>query len=122
MPFIKESVVKKIMQMKENDPEFKKAFSIAEQEHKIVSKIIRERKQMGLTQKDFASRLGLKQQAISTFERVEESPGLRKLIQVADALDMEVRVVKKRKMPVKGLKLCKECTAEKENQECLTHN
>jgi DNA-binding XRE family transcriptional regulator len=88
MPFIQESVVEKIEQMKENDPEFKRAFNAAEQEREIVSKITKARKEMGLTQKDFASMLGLKQQAISTFERVEESPSLKKLVQFADVLEL----------------------------------
>ncbi len=107
MAFIQESVVDKIKQMKKSDPEFKRAFSAAEQERKIVSKIIKARKKIGLTQKDFALRLGLKQQAISTFERAEESPTLKKLVQLADALDMEIRVVKKRIIPVRGLRLHK---------------
>ena len=96
--------------MNQNDPEFRRAFSAAEQERQIVSQIIRARKETGLTQKDFASRLGLKQQAISTFERVEESPTLKKLVQFATALDMEIRVVKKRKIPVKGLRVHREST------------
>jgi len=74
--------------MKENDPEFKRAFNAAEQAREIVSKITKARKEMGLTQKDFASMLGLKQQAISTFERVEESPSLKKLVQFADVLEL----------------------------------
>ena len=105
MPFIENSVIEKIEQMKKSDPEFERAFSIAEQERKVVASIIRARKKMGLTQKDFASRLGLKQQAISTFERVEESPTLKKLVQLAVALDLEVRLVKKRKIRVKGLRI-----------------
>lgn len=109
MAFIEESVVEKIKQMKENDPEFRKAFSVAEQERQVISKIIKARKVMGLTQKDFALRLGLKQQAISTFERSEESPTLKKLVQLADALDMEIQVVKKRKIPVGRLRKYRKC-------------
>jgi hypothetical protein len=41
------------------------------------------------------NRLGLKQQAISTSERAEESPTLKKLVQFTAALDLEIRVVKK---------------------------
>ena len=44
MPFIQESVIDKIKQMKKSDPDFEKAFIIAEQERKIISKIIKERK------------------------------------------------------------------------------
>ena len=122
MSFIQESVVGKIKQMKESDPEFRRAFSAAEQEREIVSKIIKARKKMGLTQKDFALRLGLKQQAISTFERVEESPTLKKLVQLAVALDMEIRVVKKRKIPVRGLRVHRECiNRDKERKDDLIH-
>lgn len=109
MSFIQESIVEKIKQMTETDTEFKRAFSAAEQERKIVSKIIKARKKSGLTQKDFASRLGIKQQAISTFEREEESPTLKKLVQLAAAVDMEIRVVKKRKIPVRGFRLHNDC-------------
>lgn len=123
MSFIQESVVGKIKQMKESDPEFRRAFFAAEQEREIVSKIIKARKKMGLTQKDFALRLGLKQQAISTFERVEESPTLKKLVQLAGALDMEIRVVKKRKIPVRGFRVHRECmNRDKERQECFIHD
>ena len=108
MAFIQESVLDKINKMSESDPGFRKAFSAAEQERQIISQIIKARKKTGLTQKDFASKLGLKQQAISTFERVEESPTLKKLVQYAAALDMEIRVVKKRKVPVRGLRVHRE--------------
>lgn len=123
MAFIQESVVEKIKQMKESDPEFRRAFSAAEQERKIVSKIIKARKKIGLTQKDFALRLGLKQQAISTFERTEESPTLKKLVQLADALDMEIRVVKKRTIPVRGLRLHRTCkNPDEKHQAGLIHD
>jgi DNA-binding XRE family transcriptional regulator len=121
MPFIQESVIDKINQMKESDPEFKKAFSVAEKEHQIISKIIKTRKKMGLTQKDFASILGLKQQAISTFERSGESPTLKKLVQLVDALGMEIRVIKKRK-PTIGLKVHRKCIDNMEHQDCLIHD
>ena len=58
MSFVQESVVEKINKMKESDPDFSKVFSAAEQERQIVSVIIKARKAAGLTQKDFASRLG----------------------------------------------------------------
>lgn len=120
MSFIQESVVEKIEQMKESDPEFRRAFSVAEQERQIISQITKTRKKMGLTQKEFASRLGLKQQAISTFERVEESPTLKKLVQFAAALDMEIRVVKKRKIPVRRLSIHRErINRDKENRELI---
>ena len=123
MSFIQESVVEKIKQMQESDPEFRRAFFAAEQEREIVSKIIKARKKMGLTQKDFASRLGLKQQAISTFERVEESPTLKKLVQLAGALDLEIRVVKKHKIPVRGFRVNRECiNRDKERRECFIHD
>lgn len=105
MPFVQDNAGEKIKQLQKNDPSFRRAFNIAEQEHKIVSQIIKERKRIGLTQRDFASKLGIKQQAVSTFERVEESPTLKRLVQLAGALDMEVRIVKKRRVPVKGFKV-----------------
>lgn len=109
MAFVQESVLEKINKMKESDPDFNRVFSAAEQERQIISKIIKARKAAGLTQKDFATRMGLKQQAISTFERVEESPTLKKLVQFAAALDLEIRIVKKRKIFVKGLRIRREC-------------
>ena len=122
MPFIQESAEKKIKQMKETDPEFGRVFSAAEQERQIVSKINKTRKNIGLTQKDLASRLGLKQQAISTFERVEESTTLKKLVQLASAVDMEIWVVKKRKIPVRGLRVHRECiNRDKERKDDLIH-
>lgn len=121
MPFIQESVLDKINQMKESDPEFKRAFSVAEKEHEIISKIIKTRKEMGLTQKDFASKVGLKQQAISTFERSEESPTLRKLVQLVDALGMEIRVVNKRNPSTMKLKAHKN-VKDKKHQEFSTKN
>lgn len=112
MPFVQESVGEKIKQLRENDPSFRRAFDIAEQEHKIVSQIVKARKRIGLTQKDFASKLGLKQQAISTFERVEESPTLKRLVQLAGALDMEIRVIKKRRVPVRGFRMYRKHSPE----------
>lgn len=59
-----------------NDEELKKEYELLETKYKLIEELIRFRKKNDISQKCFAEKIGVKQQAISRFEKGEIDPRL----------------------------------------------
>ena len=74
------------------DPEFKKAYYELEPEFALIKLMIRKRLKDGLTQKQLAKKMRIKQPVISRFEQGNFNPTLKFLNRVAKALDAKLKV------------------------------
>ncbi|GKX32335.1 hypothetical protein SH1V18_48150 [Vallitalea longa] len=61
----------------------------------IINMLITTRKNMGLTQKELAQRLGLKQQEISKIETKVQMPSYKKLQKIANELGLKLVLIKR---------------------------
>lgn len=95
MPFIKFDVDKEIARQCAASPEFKRIHEENEEEYKIIGELIRARKQAGLTQEQFAEMIGNKQQTISRIEKHENSPSLKTICNMFNALGYQLQIVKR---------------------------
>ncbi len=59
-------------------------------EKKIIDKLISTRKKQGLTQKELANKIGMKQSALARIETMANSPGLDTIIKIYSALDINL--------------------------------
>lgn len=98
------SYLQKRLSKRMPDPEFRKAWMEEEVEYRIARNIIRYRKNRGLTQKEFASRLNTRQSVISRIEQGEQNLSIRTLKDIADVLgtDLESIISKEKKEPKKA--------------------
>ena len=79
--FVKESL---------KNPEFKRVYDSLELEYKLIDAIIEQRIKHGLTQKQLAEKVGMKQSAIARFESGNCNPTLSFLKKLASALGMKL--------------------------------
>jgi len=77
------------------DPEFKKAYDDLEPEFAVIRAIIEKRIKDGLTQKQLAKKIGIKQPIISRLESGTYNPSLKFLKKIAKALDAKLVVTLK---------------------------
>ena len=77
---------------KENMPA--PTFVAAEKEILLIEKLIEVRKEKNISQTQLANKTGIKQQAISRFEKMENSPSLKFYASLANALGYELTLVK----------------------------
>ena len=68
------------------DPEVKREYDALEPEFQLVRKIIRARREAGLTQKELAERTGIQQSNISRIENGNGNPSLSTLNKLAQGL------------------------------------
>lgn len=61
----------------------------------IIDKLIEERHNRGMTQKELAEATSLPQSAIARFEKKKNAPQLDTLMKIADALQCDIAVVSK---------------------------
>ena len=94
MPF-KEFDVKKFIEEESRNPEFKKHYDAISMEYEFIWKIVKARKEKGLTQKAIADQIGVSQQEISRFERLRHVPRLSSLMKIIDAIGLELKLVNK---------------------------
>ncbi len=94
MPF-KEFDVKKFIEEESRNPEFKKHFDAISMEYNFIWKVVKARKEKGLTQKALADQIGVSQQEISRFERLRHIPRLSSLMKIVDALGLELKLVER---------------------------
>ncbi|MCD6321759.1 MAG: helix-turn-helix transcriptional regulator [Clostridiales bacterium] len=94
MPF-KEFDVKKFIEEESRNPEFKKHYDAISMEYEFIWKIVKARKEKGLTQKALADQIGVSQQEISRFERLRHVPRLSSLMKIIDAIGLELKLVNK---------------------------
>ena len=95
MPFKAINVSNIIEEEKEVDKHFAKEWDESRMEYKLMSEIIRLRKEQGLSQSELAKRTGYKQQVISRIEKKENSPTLKTLCSILDVLNYDIQLVKK---------------------------
>lgn len=67
MPFKKINTKEIVENKKDKDNEFKKHYNEIETEYVLIRKVVERRKELGLTQKKLADKIGVKQQVISRF-------------------------------------------------------
>lgn len=72
------------------DDEVRAAFEDAQSRNRIVDALVRMRHRLGLTQKDVASRMGVKQPTISGFENEGSDPRVSTIHRYARAVDSVV--------------------------------
>lgn len=88
--------VKRIVDEKiKNDNEFERQYKKVEKEYKLIEQVIIARKNKGMTQKDLADKIGVKQQVISRFENEKHAPTLDNFINILDGLDLELNIRKR---------------------------
>lgn len=68
------------------DPEVKREFDALEPEFQLIRKMIRARREAGLTQKELAERTGIQQSNISRIENGNGNPSLSTLNKLAQGL------------------------------------
>lgn len=64
-----------------------------EMEQAIIEKLIKTRKNQLMSQNDLANKTGLKQSAIARIEKGVNSPQLSTIIELVDALDLEIKLI-----------------------------
>jgi ribosome-binding protein aMBF1 (putative translation factor) len=97
MPFEKVNIKERIEELRSTDPVFKKTWDDSRMEYRLLGEIIKLRKKKGLSQKELAEKIGSMQQVISRIEKHEQSPTLKTLCNMANALDMEIMFVPRSK-------------------------
>nr|DAW58153.1 MAG TPA: Helix-turn-helix XRE-family like protein [Caudoviricetes sp.] len=88
---IKDEIAKR---MKES-PEFAAMWEESREEYKIIGEMTSIRRQKKITQTELAKRTGYKQQVISRIEKHDNTPSLKVLCKILDALGYELRIVEK---------------------------
>ena len=66
-------------------------------EYAVLGELIKIRKEQGLSQSELAEKSGNKQQVISRIENKENSPALKTVCSLLNALDYEIQLVPKRR-------------------------
>ncbi len=95
MPFESIDIKTTISRECEKDSEFKEAYNEMMVEYKLISNVVKARKEKGLTQEALAKSIGVKQQEISRFENRKHMPTLSNLIKILDGLDLQLNIIPK---------------------------
>ncbi len=74
------------------DKEFRKAYEDLEPQFAVIRAIIRARINRGITQKEFAKRMGTTQSAVARLESGRANPTVALLKRAADALDAKLTI------------------------------
>ena len=89
----KELTFRDELQRELQDEGFRKEWNASEQEFRVLAELIEARISSGLTQKELAGKSGVDQANISKIERGLYNPSLRVLWKLADAMDMDLKLV-----------------------------
>jgi transcriptional regulator with XRE-family HTH domain len=65
----------------------KRAKKLAENDYRLINELIQQRIDKGLSQQDVADRLGITQQAVSRFEKMDNDPRLSSIREYAHAIE-----------------------------------
>ncbi|GAU80101.1 helix-turn-helix domain-containing protein [Fusibacter sp. 3D3] len=87
--------VKRTVNELRKDNEFNEIYLEIEKEYELIRQVVDTRKQIGMTQKNLADKVGISQQEISRFEREKHIPKLSNFIRILDALGLEMKIEKK---------------------------
>ena len=93
MPFKKVDINKTIQDALNSDVELKQVWVDSRTEYKVLGELIKLRKDKGLSQMELAKQTGNKQQVISRIENKENSPTLKTLCGILDALNYDIQFV-----------------------------
>lgn len=63
-------------------------------EYELIKSLVELRKQLGLTQKDVATKSGLTQQMISRIEKIDHTPSLKTFLRYVSALNVTLNPTK----------------------------
>ena len=96
MPFKKINVKKIIKERASKDGNFAAAYKEIKEEYDLIRKVVKARKEKGLTQQQLASLIGVKQQIISRFEREKHVPTLGNFLKIIDGVGLEIKLEEKK--------------------------
>lgn len=74
------------------DPEFRKEYEALGPEFELIESIIRRRMELKMSQGELAAKVGTGQAAISRLESGNANPTLASLVEIAEALDADLRI------------------------------
>jgi len=97
MPFQKANVSAILDETLGADAELREMWEQSRTEYAVLGDLIKIRKECGLSQAELAEKSGNKQQVISRIENRENSPTLRTICSILDAMDYEIRLVPRQK-------------------------
>lgn len=95
MPFYEIDIDTEIEKRCNADSEFKEAWDDSRMEYRLLGELIKLRKEKGLTQTAIAEVIGSNQRVISRIEKHEQSPTLKTLCSLANALDVDIQIVRR---------------------------
>ena len=79
----------------ENDEELSREYELLETKYNLIEALIKFRKENKISQKEFAEKIGVKQQAVSRFEKGEIDPRLSFIEKVLQGINSEVIIESK---------------------------
>ncbi len=97
MPFKQINVKEQIQEKRNHDAEFNALWEQSRNEYKLISELVKIRKQSNLSQTQLAEISGNKQQVISRIENKENSPTLKTLCSILDVLGYELKIEPKQR-------------------------
>ncbi|MBQ8281195.1 MAG: helix-turn-helix transcriptional regulator [Lachnospiraceae bacterium] len=80
--------------VKKQNPELGKDITDVEEQAKIISALIKQRKELGLSQRDLASICGIPQSSVARIESFQTTPNLSTLLKIFRALGLKLTVTK----------------------------
>ena len=72
-----------------------KTFYVADDDQKLIDKLVEIRKKENISQAELAKRTGSTQQSISRFEKKTHNPSMKLFVNIVDALGYKIQFVKK---------------------------
>jgi len=93
MPFKKIDVEQTINETLASDQELEKLWNESRTEYRVLGELVKLRKEKGLSQVELAGLSGNRQQVISRIEKKENSPTLKTLCSILDALEYDIQFV-----------------------------
>ena len=98
MPFKKVNVSTLVKERLDADIELKEMWDNSRMEYTVLGELIKIRKEQGLSQSELAEKSGNKQQVISRIENKENSPTLKTICSMLNALNYEIQLVPKQQI------------------------
>lgn len=95
MPFVELNVKETIEKEKSIDSEFARTWDESRTEYKLLSELVKLRKEQNITQQELAQLTGNKQQVISRIEKRENSPTLKTFCSILNTLGYDLQIVKR---------------------------
>jgi len=94
MPFEKINAQKIIKDKINDDKRFEEAYRETEQVYGLIREVVKARKEKGLTQKELADMIGVKQQVISRFECERHIPTLDNFLSILKGVGLTFNLEK----------------------------